>query len=235
MQPVVLLSGGVDSAVLAYWIQDEMRRSKQRWAVHYLMFNYGQRHHVELWFAERIARSLNGLGYLIDLRTLRQVLAGSALTSTAIKVPKGHYADPIMKSTVVPNRNMILLSVAAGFAVSRQCDTIAMAMHQGDHAVYPDCRPEFVGMMNDAIRLATIGFGQPELITPFLNKTKADIVRLGHRLGVPWEETWSCYEGGSGWDGTGPRPMHCGTCGTCVERKEAFEIAKVADPTHYIQ
>ncbi len=127
-----------------------------------------------------------------------------------------------MKATVVPNRNMILLALAAGWAISQKADAIAYAAHGGDHAIYPDCRPEFAEAMRHAIGLAD--WHRVELLRPFVTLTKADIVRRGAELGAPLGSTWSCYRGGA---------RHCGRCGTCVERREAFALAGVPDPTDY--
>jgi 7-cyano-7-deazaguanine synthase len=131
-----------------------------------------------------------------------------------------------MAVTVVPNRNAIMLSVAYGAAVADGAEVVAAAVHAGDHFVYPDCRPAFVDAFDAMERLATEGFGHEELrlYTPFVDKTKADIAKIGAELGVPYADTWSCYEGGE---------VHCGFCGTCTERKEAFELAGVLDPTVY--
>jgi 7-cyano-7-deazaguanine synthase len=163
------------------------------------------------------------------------------LTSPEIHVPDGHYAAETMKATVVPNRNMIMLSIAAGYAVSLKANFVAVGVHAGDHAVYPDCRPQFIQQMEVALRTANEGFGafpipvggtmrQPDnwmgraTYAPFIFKGKHDIVTVGARLEVPYELTWSCYKGGD---------VHCGRCGTCVERKEAFRLARVKDPTQY--
>ena len=127
-----------------------------------------------------------------------------------------------MKATVVPNRNMIMLAVAGGWAIANKADRLAYGAHTGDHAIYPDCRPEFVRTMREALRLAD--WHQLELITPFVGLSKAEIVKRGAELGVDFASTWSCYEGGE---------IHCGACGTCFERREAFEQAGVADPTEY--
>jgi 7-cyano-7-deazaguanine synthase len=127
-----------------------------------------------------------------------------------------------MKSTVVPNRNMILLALAGGHALSLGFDTIAYAAHAGDHTIYPDCRPEFADSMNKALGLAD--WKDLNLHRPYVEMTKSDIVSLGDRLDAPLHLTWSCYAGGE---------IHCGKCGTCVERKEAFELANIADPTKY--
>jgi 7-cyano-7-deazaguanine synthase len=131
-----------------------------------------------------------------------------------------------MAVTVVSNRNAIMLSIAYGVAVAKEATLVACAVHAGDHFVYPDCRPQFVEAFDVMQRLAVEGFGNPDLrlYAPFMNKTKAQIVQIGAALGVPYEETWSCYEG---------RELHCGLCGTCNQRKEAFQFAGVPDPTDY--
>ena len=149
----------------------------------------------------------------------------SALTSKTIEVPEGHYADESMKATVVPNRNMILLAIAAGYAQGIGAKYVAYAPHMGDHPVYPDCRPEFIQSAGNTISLGT-GWDNDGvvLITPFSALTKADIVTIGSKLHIPYELTWSCYSGGK---------IHCGKCGTCVERKEAFDLAGIDDPTEY--
>ncbi|HEY0409758.1 MAG TPA: 7-cyano-7-deazaguanine synthase, partial [Candidatus Dormibacteraeota bacterium] len=147
------------------------------------------------------------------------------LTDAAVEVPDGHYADETMRITVVPNRNAVMLAIAHAVAVAEGVPTVAAAFHAGDHPVYPDCRPAFVDAFRRMQTLATEGFGPRDmLVTPFLHLDKAAIVRAGHRLGVPFERTWSCYRGGD---------RHCGRCGTCVERREAFTLAGVADPTAY--
>lgn len=139
------------------------------------------------------------------------------------EIPEGHYASENMKSTVVPFRNGIMLSVAAGLAESLGYDAIMLGSHGGDHFIYPDCRPEFVERMAQAVKAGTDG--KVVLQTPFERMTKADIVGIGSRLGVDFRDTYSCYKGGE---------KHCGRCGTCVERKEAFVLAGVEDPTEYL-
>jgi 7-cyano-7-deazaguanine synthase len=160
-----------------------------------------------------------------DVSSVGRLLSGSALTDD-IEVPHGHYAAENMAVTVVPNRNAIMLSIAYGVAVARKAALVACAMHAGDHYVYPDCRPQFVEAFDAMQRQAVDGFGDPNLClyAPFVNKTKAEIVEIGTSLNVPYEDTWSCYEG---------RELHCGLCGTCNERKEAFRLANVPDPTEY--
>ncbi|MEV3925903.1 7-cyano-7-deazaguanine synthase QueC [Actinomadura coerulea] len=217
---VLIASGGMDSAVAAYVLRDRGT------AVTMLSFDYGQRHRVELAYAAKIAELLDVPHEIVDLAGVGGLLGGSALTDHTVPVPDGHYSDETMRSTVVPNRNMIMLSVAAGVAVSRNADCVAYGAHAGDHAVYPDCRPEFYRQVDLAIRAGNDGFLAAgfRLEAPFLEVTKADIVRRGQALGVPFSLTWSCYKGGI---------VHCGTCGTCVERREAFALAGLDDPTEY--
>jgi 7-cyano-7-deazaguanine synthase len=129
-----------------------------------------------------------------------------------------------MRITVVPNRNAIMLSIACALAVTRDAGAVAFGAHAGDHFIYPDCRPEFVHAFESMVNLAVDGLATLEIITPFLSMTKTAIVELGSELNVPFERTWSCYKGGT---------LHCGTCGTCFERREAFAQAQVVDPTTY--
>jgi 7-cyano-7-deazaguanine synthase len=142
-------------------------------------------------------------------------------------VPHGHYAAETMRATVVPNRNLIMLAVAGGIAAAEDAELVATGVHAGDHPIYPDCRPEFIHAASRAIQLGTSGVGSHELVVyaPFVGITKADICALGDTLDVPWKATWSCYEGAA---------LHCGSCGTCVERREAFMLADVTDPTVYV-
>jgi 7-cyano-7-deazaguanine synthase len=193
----------------------------------YLGFNYGQRHRKELFYAMRTARDLDGSWDHVDLKILRNLLgaSGSSLVS-ATAVPDGHYAEESMKATVVPNRNAIMLSIATGVAVARGAEFVAAGMHAGDHFIYPDCRPPFINAFSSAMRLGNEGFAHNDfrVWAPFIKMTKAEIVKVGAQLNVPFEQTWSCYKGNE---------HHCGTCGTCNERIEAFELAGVADPTQY--
>lgn len=217
---VAVVSGGLDSVVLAHSI------ASQGTTITLISFNYGQRHHKELAFAATAAEHLKARHHLVDLSSLASVLMGSALTDASVEVPDGHYTDETMRATVVPNRNAILLSVATGLAVAVGADTVAIGVHGGDHPIYPDCRPAFIDAFEHQARLANEGFVRPGLCidAPFMNSTKGEIVRLGVELGVDFANTWSCYRGGD---------VHCGTCGTCVERREAFEEANVSDPTTY--
>lgn len=216
MKLIALLSGGVDSTVMLCQLLDSHHTAKA------LSFDYGQRHAIELQHAAQIAEHVGVPWQVADLSTLQGFLGGSSQTSTEIPVPEGHYTDESMKVTVVPNRNMIMAAVAAAWAISSNFDGIAMAMHAGDHAIYPDCRPDFVHGMKAAMR--SIHFTPVSFLAPFLRLTKAEIVSIGFDLEVPFDLTWSCYKGGA---------KHCGKCGTCVERREAFELAGVSDPTEY--
>ena len=218
MKAVAIVSGGLDSVTLAHYL-----RSRGH-ALHLLAFNYGQRHKKELEFAQRTASRLDAQFDVVDLTSIGSLLRGSSLTDN-VPVPDGHYAEESMKITVVPNRNAIMLAAAYGVAVAEDARFVATGVHAGDHYIYPDCRPEFIFLFEQMESRAVEGFADIHLLAPFLYKSKADIVALGNRLGVPYEETWSCYKG---------QEIHCGTCGTCVERKEAFELAKVPDPTVYL-
>lgn len=218
---VALLSGGMDSTVLAHEVWRELPGDV---APHFISFNYGQRHKKELEFAKMTAAKLGGSHTIVDLSVVQALLTGSALTSPNVPVPEGHYTAESMKITVVPNRNMIMIALATGYAVSRGLDTVAVAVHAGDHAIYPDCRPEFIDVLGTAIKLGTAGFGEPDLYAPYIHSSKAEIALRGHELGVDWTETWSCYKG---------EAAHCGKCGTCVERREAFTLAGIDDPTAY--
>lgn len=217
MKAVVLFSGGLDSTVLVQQLIHDQA------SVRLLSINYGQRHKKELSHSSRIATSMNLPHRILDLPDLAELLSGSSLTDSSVELPEGHYAEESMKSTVVPNRNMILLALAAGYALSIDFDTVAYAAHAGDHTIYPDCRPVFADAMQNALQLAD--WKDLRLHRPFVNLTKAELVRIGAKLGAPLHLTWSCYAG---------EESHCGECGTCVERKEAFEVAKITDPTEYV-
>ena len=217
MKVIAVASGGMDSSTLCY----HLAFNQQLHSV--VSFDYGQRHRRELEAAARIAGFLNVPHDVIDLTAVGAHLGGSALTDD-IDVPDGHYAEDNMRITVVPNRNQIMLSIAAGIAVARGCDAVATAVHAGDHTIYPDCRTEFINSLNTTTQLATESFGDVQVLAPFVDIDKAAIVTLGHELMVPWQETWTCYKGGD---------QHCGKCATCVERQEAFALADVHDPTAY--
>lgn len=220
MKVVTTVSGGLDSVTLAHVLASEGHQ------LVCLSFDYGQRHVKEIEFARACAARLGADHHVVDLRSVGALLTGSALTDDAVAVPEGHYTDDTMRSTVVPNRNAIMLSVAVGVAVARNADAVAAAMHGGDHPIYPDCRPAFVEAFEHEARVANEGFVVAgfRVLAPFLHLTKDEIVRQGAAVGVPFEQTWSCYVGDA---------LHCGRCGTCVERREAFELAGVPDPTAY--
>jgi len=214
---VLTFSGGLDSTTLLYALRAEGHE------LFTLAVDYAQRHRRELDHAAELAAGAGVAEHRVaDLSAISPLLAGSSQTSDAVAVPLGHYSEASMKQTVVPNRNMILLSVAAGWGISLKADHLAYAAHSGDHAIYPDCRPEFAAAMGHAIELAD--WHRLTLLTPFVAMSKAQIVQRGAELGVPFAQTWSCYQGGD---------RHCGACGTCVERREAFLISGVADPTDY--
>ena len=213
---VLIYSGGIDSTVLLY---DLLNSGHD---VQALSVNYGQRHSKELDCAKSLCKQLNVEHHVADLTALNPLLSGSSLTSPHVQVPEGHYEDESMKATVVPNRNMILLSIATGWAMSTGASSVSYAAHSGDRAIYPDCREEFADAMNSVMEIA--GWDKVSLNRPFSSLTKADIVKLGYELDVPFEQTWSCYKGSQ---------VHCGVCGTCVERREAFQLAGVTDPTIY--
>lgn len=214
---ITVLSGGMDSTVLAYYATAMYGR------VDLVSIDYGQRHRKELEYAVHTATALGCRHDIVDLSGVRTLLTGSALTDD-VEVPHGHYAEDTMAATVVPNRNATLISVAYMAGVARSASAVLVGVHAGDHFVYPDCRSDFIDQLGLALATGNEGFPQPELLAPFVHNTKTDICRLGERLGVAWQNTWSCYEGGQ---------VHCGRCGTCVERREAFRDADVDDPTEY--
>lgn len=217
MKTLVVCSGGLDSVTLAEKV------AREHTLVGLISFDYGQRHAKELDFAQRAAERLSVPRDLIDITVFGTHLGGSALTDD-IAVPDGHYAEETMRITVVPNRNAIMLAIAFGIASARRAEAVAAAFHGGDHFIYPDCRPAFTDAFQAMQNAALDGLGKIGLYTPFLNLTKADIVTEGARVGTRFAETWSCYKGGA---------RHCGRCGTCVERREAFHLANVEDPTDY--
>ncbi len=217
MKTLVICSGGLDSVTLAHKIAHEYE------LLGLISFDYGQRHKKELIFAKKCAKKL-GVSYdMIDISNIGALLNGSALTDD-IDVPDGHYEEESMKVTVVPNRNAIMLSIAYGIASSRGADAVATAVHGGDHFIYPDCREEFINAFQAMQDQALQGLSEIRLYTPFINAPKSEIAAQSAKLNIAPNETWSCYKGGQ---------IHCGRCGTCVERREAFHIAGVKDTTEY--
>ncbi|MBZ2169630.1 MULTISPECIES: 7-cyano-7-deazaguanine synthase QueC [Marinobacter] len=212
---VVIYSGGMDSFTLLH------RARARGYQVYALSFNYGQRHVRELECARSVCEALAIPHKVIDIRAMGEVMSGSALTYDR-DVPEGHYEEESMKSTVVPNRNMILLSLATGYAVTVGASAVWYGAHGGDHAIYPDCRPEFVEKMDAVCRIANY---QPVAIeAPFLRMDKGGILAEGLKLGLDYGQTWTCYNG---------RDKACGVCGSCVERLEAFSVNGVKDPLTY--
>jgi 7-cyano-7-deazaguanine synthase len=214
-QSVVLLSGGMDSTVLLH--RQVQLLGKEH--VHALSVRYGQRHQKEVQFA---AKTCTKRDVTWSQLFIPMAYTGNSQTDARVEVPDGHYTDESMRITVVPNRNMIMLAHATAFAISLECTQLAYAAHSGDHAIYPDCRPEFIRGMADAIYLSHFEERAVELLAPFQNLTKRDIALMGRDLHVDFNDTWSCYKGLS---------HHCGTCGTCVERREALQGF---DPTEYV-
>ncbi|PID45766.1 MAG: 7-cyano-7-deazaguanine synthase QueC [Proteobacteria bacterium] len=217
MKAMIICSGGLDSVTLAYKVAAENSLTSL------VSFQYGQRHDKELSYAARCAQHFAVPHHIIDISNVGAQLTGSALTDD-VDVPDGHYAEDSMKLTIVPNRNAIMLTIAYGMAASQGADTVGIAVHGGDHFIYPDCRPEFIEQFAKMQKMALDGFADIDIYAPFLQSSKADITAAGAALNVPFADTWSCYKGGE---------KHCGKCGTCVERAEAFYNAGVTDPTDY--
>lgn len=217
MKTIVVCSGGLDSVSLAHKIAAEQQ------LIGLVSFDYGQRHRKELDFAARCAARLAVPHHIVDTAAIGGHLSGSALTDN-IEVPDGHYAEETMKATGVPNRNAIMLAIAFGLAAAQKADAVAVAVHGGDHFIYPDCRPGFIDAFQRMQNEALEGYASVRLLAPYVNVSKAAIVADGVKHGTPFAETWSCYKGGR---------LHCGRCGTCVERREAFHLAGVPDPTEY--
>lgn len=218
---IVVTSGGMDSTAALYLTRNQFGDQ-----IGAISFNYGQRHNRELKHAQRISEHLGIEHHIVDISGVTSLLTTSALTNKDIDVPEGHYEEDTMKITVVPNRNMMMASIAAAWAVAEGAECIVMGMHAGDHAVYPDCRPAFASALSSTIFIGNEGNIKENFTvwTPFIDRTKAEIVTIGEDLGVPWEMTWTCYKGGE---------EHCGRCSTCVERLEAFYDAGVEDRVKY--
>ena len=211
---VIIVSGGIDSITLLYDHKDEIALG--------ISFDYGSNHNArEIPFAKMHCERLGIKHITINLDFMHQYFKSSLLDG-ADAIPEGHYADDNMKSTVVPFRNGIMLSIAIGIAESNNLDQVFIANHGGDHTIYPDCRPEFIKAIDSAANAGT--YNNVKVIAPYTQITKSDIARIGKKLGIDYTETWSCYKGGE---------IHCGKCGTCVERKEALAEAGIEDCTIY--
>ena len=213
---VLVLSGGLDSTTLLYKLLDD------GYQVFAISFDYGQRHSRELEQAQKTTASLAIPHKIIDLTSVNKVMGGSSLTRPEIETPKGHYADETMKITVVPNRNMIMLSVAVAWAVTIEANKVFFGAHAGDHDIYPDCRKEFVDVLSKATEIAN--YVPVTIEAPFIDMDKGDIAILGKQLNVDYSSTHTCYVG---------LETACGKCGACVERKEAFLKAEMLDPIQY--
>lgn len=210
----IIVSGGMDSITLLYDHKDEIALG--------ISFDYGSNHNArEIPFAKMHCERLGIKHITINLDFMHQYFKSSLLDG-AEAIPEGHYADDNMKSTVVPFRNGIMLAIAIGIAESNNLDQVFIANHGGDHTIYPDCRPEFINAIDTAATAGT--YNNVKVIAPYTKITKSDIARIGKRLGIDYAETWSCYKGGE---------VHCGKCGTCVERKEALAEAGIEDKTIY--
>ena len=213
---LVVFSGGMDSTVGVYWAVKNYSQ------VETLSFYYGSKHNEqEHKHALKTCEKLGLKNTRIDLDFMNKYFKSDLLQSGG-DIPEGYYTEENMKSTVVPFRNGIMLSIAAGFAESQDCDLLILGNHRGDHAIYPDCRESFIDGIKKAIYEGTAK--NIEVISPFCNISKTDICKLGQELGVDYSLTYSCYKGGE---------KHCGKCGTCTERIEAFRDSGVPDPTVY--
>lgn len=233
VRAVAIVSGGMDSTTMLYAHVKNQEEPLE--IIHTVSFNYGQRHKKELEYAQHTSETLHIPWTCIDLWSsgLTEALSdsGSSLV-TGAEVPEGHYAADNMKSTVVPNRNMMMLSIAGAIAVAKDAPLLLTGVHAGDHFIYPDCRPDFIRATSRAFQLGNVGFGPFKNIAPneidatvggiyapFLYVSKEDIARTAIENSVPFHETWSCYKGDT---------IHCGRCGTCVERLEAINGAAVS-------
>lgn len=213
---VIIVSGGMDSVTLLYEYKDRIALG--------ISFDYGSNHNSkEIPFARLHCERLGIKHITIPLDFMHQYFKSSLLDG-ADAIPEGHYEDENMKSTVVPFRNGIMLSIAAGIAESNGLNHVMIANHGGDHAIYPDCRPEFISAISQATKAGS--YNGVTVLAPYTNITKSDIARHGKELGIDYTETWSCYKGGE---------KHCGKCGTCVERKEALQEAGIDDKTEYME
>ena len=212
---VLILSGGMDSTTLLY---DLINQDKE---VHAITYDYGQKHKKEISMAQKTCESLEINHKIVNLSILND-LAPSALTRDDWDVPEGHYEESSMKQTVVPNRNMVMISIAVSYAISIGAPKVYYAAHSGDHAIYPDCRKDFIVKLNEAIE--SCDWSKITLKAPYVDLDKGDIAIKGKELGVDYSLTWTCYKG---------KEKACGKCGSCVERLEAFERARMNDPLEY--
>ena len=219
MKAVLILSGGIDSSTLAYYLNqngyDELIC---------ITFNYGQKQVIELESAKKIAHHLNATHHIIDISFMGKFLHGTGLTDSSIPVPHGAYTKENMAITVVPNRNTMLLSMGWSIACVEKADVLAFGAQSGDNYVYPDTRTDYLNALNLALRLGTEDCRRDnlELTAPFIKKSKSEVITIGHALKVPYADTWSCYDG---------MHVHCGQCGACQNRIQGFRDASLLDPT----
>ena len=213
---VLIYSGGMDSFTLLHDMLDHGIK------VHAISVDYNQRHSKELDCATKVCKAMMVPHHIVNLKDLGTLLCGNALTDPGVAMPHGHYEDENMKLTVVPNRNMIILSIALGYAASIGCQEVYYGAHSGDHAIYPDCRPEFIEAMKAPAALCH--YEPIRILAPYEHMTKANIVMVGKSLDLDYSNTWTCYEG---------REKACGKCGSCQERLEAFRLSNMVDPVNY--
>ena len=212
---IVVYSGGLDSFTL---LNEAIRSGKDVFA---LSFDYGQKHNKELHFVEKFCAQESIDSKIVNVSSIKELFQGSSLTDE-IDIPKGHYEDDSMKSTVVPNRNMILISLALGYAVTKEAEEVWFGAHAGDHAIYPDCRPEFVEKMDAVARIAN--YSPIAVKAPYIAMSKTEIIAIGLNMQLDYGLTWTCYEG---------KELACGSCGACHERLESFAANNVIDPIKY--
>ena len=202
---VIAISGGMDSTTLLYYLKSK------KYEITALSFDYGQRHIKELAFARQNCNELGIKHQVVDLSAISKLFDNSCLVNKDIAVPEGHYQSETMKLTVVPNRNMMMLSIAIAYAENLKYAAVAIANHAGDHAIYPDCRPKFIKYLSRAAETGT--YNKIKIFAPFTHYTKRQIAKIGLKLGVDYSKTWTCYKG---------EDKPCGKCGSCVERREAL-------------
>lgn len=217
MKIIVILSGGLDSTTMLYRLIADSHSVKA------ISFLYGQKHFKELEMAKKTCEKLGIEHNIIDITSITKFISNSSLTSEQ-PVPQGHYEDENMKKTVVPSRNSIMAMIANGYAVNIDYDAIALGVHAGDHAIYPDCRPEFIDALRELLKVNN--FKSIYVWAPFLKMNKTSILTQGIKLGVDYSLTWTCYEG---------KKEACGKCGSCQERLEAFKENNIKDPLEYEQ
>ena len=208
---LVVYSGGLDSFTLLNKALDKFER------VEAITFDYGQKHSKEITFASKVCKE-NAIAHEVVNLELEKILSGSALVGTS-EIPKGNYDKEKMKQTVVPNRNMIMISVAASLAIKNKCEYLWYAAHAGDHEIYPDCRPEFISKLGEVLKICD--YHEIVFEAPFKGMTKGEIVKEGLNMDLDYSKAWTCYEG---------KENPCGKCSACLERQNAFKINNIEDP-----